>query len=82
MSITIRQVLVVISSGILLFLGISIIIVTVPELQNQPISHFFEPHTFHNFIFLLHCVGIILTITGIVVLYKFKLIRTLIKKSN
>lgn len=80
MLITVKQLILSILSGILLFLGISIIITIVPELQNQPISHFFKPHTFHNFILHLLIIGIILTIMGITCLYKSKLIKTLIHK--
>lgn len=80
MSVTIRQVFVVMLSGILLFLGISSIILTVPELENQPISHFFEPSTFHNFIFHLLIAGLILTCMGSVLLSKSKLFRKFLYK--
>lgn len=80
MSITIRQVLVVISSGIMLYFGITLLQLPVKAFQEKPISHYFEPYLFHDFIFGALFFGIILTVMGIICLYKSKLIRTIIHR--
>jgi len=75
-----RQLILIISSGIMLFLGIPALLFAVSQLQTSPQLYDYGLNTFAGFVFLSLFLGLILTITGIAILYKSKLIKTLIQR--
>ncbi len=79
-SICVKQVIFLTISGIMFFLAFPALLPPLVGFYQNPDAIYYNFNTFTGFAYLMLCTGLILTIIGIVFLYKSKLIRTLIHR--
>lgn len=78
--IPVKQIIFITTSGIMFFLGIPVLIVPLVGFYQNPDALYYGWGTFTGFAYLMLIFGTILTIIGIIFLYKSKLIRKLVRK--